>query len=213
MANVSEKERISLGLAHEFFITAQKAGWTPQDVLDLSQSEELLKQLLAVKRGEVEIVAKAKPVQEGKLLIDRSKPFDPETFIGKGWKIVEQDENALKLTEIDISKIGFDPCLKEGESSVNGEEKLTHLKSKEVVRLDAKIFQKFWENQGLIPEQCKEKINGNTQYIFFDGTVLQRPGGSLYVRCLCWSDGGWHWGYGWVDRGFDVFSLSAVLAS
>jgi hypothetical protein len=145
--------------------------------------------------------------------IDRTKPFDPAIFIGEGWTIEEQDECSLALTEADLAKVRFESMFKSGESYVVGEEKLKRLKKAGHIRLDAKIFQTLWENQSLIPESWKEKINGNTRYIFFDGTILRDPRGNRYVLCLCWDGGQWDWRCRWLGFDFDVDDPSAVLAS
>ncbi|MBU3925971.1 hypothetical protein KJ763_02290 [Patescibacteria group bacterium] len=145
--------------------------------------------------------------------INRSQPFDPEKFLGEGWKIAEQDERSLALDEIDLTKIQFETCLKPNESRITGEEKLKRLKKDGHIRLDAKIFQTLWENQHLIPEKWKEKINNNICFIFFDGTVLQGPGGDRNVLFLYWHDGGWHWDYSWLERAWHIDDPSAVLAS
>lgn len=146
--------------------------------------------------------------------IDRSQPFNPTVFIGGGWSIEEQDEKALALTEIDLTKVVFKTTLEKGERSIKGEDKLKRLKEKNVVRLDAGIFQTLWENQHLIPEKWKKKINGRTIEIFFDGTILRGSNGVLMVMCLYWCDGKWHWSYQWlVDNFVHVGCSSAVLAS
>lgn len=146
--------------------------------------------------------------------IDRTKPFNPADFIGSGWMIDEpQDERSLALDEMDLIKVRFETMLKSGEPYITGEEKLKRLKAAGHVRLDAKIFQTLWENQSLIPESWKEKIDGNTRYIFFDGTVLRSPGGRRCVLYLCWYDGRWRWCYSWLDNSWSVSSPSAVLAS
>jgi hypothetical protein len=144
--------------------------------------------------------------------IDRSIPFDPKTFIGNGWSIEEQDERAIALTEIDLTCVMFDSTLEKEEKSVKGEDKLNRLKEKNRIRLDAGIFKTLWENQILIPEKWKEKTNGNTTYIFFDGTVLRDSSGSRCVLCLCWSGGGWSWRYGWLEGDWSASDPSAVLA-
>jgi len=103
--------------------------------------------------------------------------------------------------------------LKDGETYVNGEEKLKRLKSAGHIRLDDGVFQVFWKNQHLIPERFKEKTGGNTTYIFFDGTILRGPGGGRYVLYLFWCGGEWFWFYRWLGRGWDANYPSAVLAS
>ena len=145
--------------------------------------------------------------------IDRSKSFDPVTFIGEGWSIEEQDEKSLVLTEVDLSKVVFETTLEKNEKSIKGENKLKRLKEKSCIRLDAKIFQMLWENQHLIPENWKEKTNGNTTYIFFDGTVLRNSVGIRYVLYLYGDGGEWGWFYGWLGGGFGASDPSVVLAS
>jgi len=143
--------------------------------------------------------------------IDCSKTFDPVAFIGKGWSIVEQDERSLALTQIELGKIDFDHMLKKGETRINGEDKLNRLKKDDRIRLDAKVFQTLWENQSLIPASWKEKTNGNTTYIFFDGTVLQDPDGDRCVLYLYWSVGGWLWSYYWLGIKWNEGYPSALL--
>ena len=164
------------------------------------------------------------------ITIERSKPFDPSAFkgLGKGWTTwkgpsegdgltgeEEQDARSLKLTELDLTKVQFESCLRKGESSIKGEEKykrLTH-EHAEKIRLDAQVFLTLWENQHLIPASGKELTNGNTTYVFFDGTILRSPGGGRFVLCLYWSDGEWQWGCDWLGSDWDARSLSALLAS
>ena len=145
--------------------------------------------------------------------IDRSNKFSPVEFLGKGWTIEEEDKRSLKLTEVDLTKIRFETCLKVGEGYITGEEKLKRLKSAGHIRLDVQIFLTLWKNQHLIPDKWKEKTNGNTTYFYFDGTVLRYPDGHRYVLCLYWDGDGWEWDYSWLDGDWDVDRPSAVLAS
>lgn len=149
------------------------------------------------------------------VIIDRAQPFDPVKFLGHGWTIEEQDERSLTLTQVDLAKVQLEHMLKKGENCIKGEEKLKRLKSANHIRLDAKIFQTLWENQALILEAWREKMNGDitTTYIFFDGTVLRSPSGDRYVLDLCWHVGQWRWGYYWLGDDWDIGSPSAVLAS
>ncbi|MFA6397884.1 MAG: hypothetical protein WDK96_03530, partial [Candidatus Paceibacterota bacterium] len=48
-------------------------------------------------------IEKIESVEPKIIKIDRTKPFDPATFIGASWTIVEQDERAIALTEIDLT--------------------------------------------------------------------------------------------------------------
>jgi hypothetical protein len=141
--------------------------------------------------------------------------FNPAKFIGKDWSVVSGEPVSLSttLTELDLTKVQFVTMLKDGESYINGEEKLKRLKSSNYIRLDADIFLTLWENQHLIPESWKEKVSGNTRYIFFDGTILRHPNGHRYVLYLDWNGGQWYWSYGWLGRDWSAHIPSAVLAA
>jgi len=140
-----------------------------------------------------------------KLLIDRTKPFDPE-FINKNWKIDEQDERSLQLTEIDLSAVRMEDMLRpEDNGSIQGEEKLKRLKKAGHVRLDAAVFKALWDNQHLIPESWKSK------YVYFDGTVLRSPNGCRRVLYFYCDGSRWGWDYHWLDNNTLGNRPSAVL--
>ena len=154
-------------------------------------------------------------VGEPKVVAINRNRFNPKKFIGDGWSILndETDARSIALTELDLTKVQHVTMLKDGETYIKGEEKLKRLKSSDYIRLDADIFLTLWENQHLIPESWKEKVNGNTRYIFFDGTVLRDSDGNHCVLYLFWNDGLWFWGVYWLDGGWSDFIPSAVLAS
>ena len=145
--------------------------------------------------------------------IDRAHPFDPVNFLGGDWSIAEEDERSLALTEVDLTKVRLETTLRAGETSVKGEERLKRLKKAGYIRLDAKVFRAFWEDKALIPEEWKQKTNGNVTRIYFDGTVLRDPRGDRDVLSLYWRDGQWLWSAYWLGRGWSALSPSAVLAS
>jgi hypothetical protein len=147
------------------------------------------------------------------LSIDRTKPFNPAEFIGEGLEIAEEDERSLILSEVNLSSIRFEHTLKQGETWVEGEEKLQRLKDAGYVRLDAKIFQTLWENQHLIPEAWKDETNGHMTFIFFDGTVLRRPDRDRVVLYLFWDDGRWLYRTRWYRLDCTADDPSAVLAN
>ena len=157
--------------------------------------------------------------------IDRTTPFNPTEFIGAGWTIwkgpaegnglegeEEQDARSLVLTTLDVTRLRLETTLKGEETSIVGEEKLKRLKAMTDIRLDAGIFQTFWRNQHLIPERFKAKTNGNTTYVFCDGTVLRSPDGDRYVLCFYWRDDAleWDWFYRRLDNHFCAAHPSAV---
>lgn len=158
--------------------------------------------------------------------INRSTPFNPAEFIGAGWTIwrgpadgdgfsggEEQDTRSLALTEIDLSAISLKTMIKQGESVVNGEEKLKRLKASGVTRLDAGAFKALWDNRELLPARFKEKTGNNTTFVYCDGTVLRSPDGYRYVLYFCFDDGAWLWRCRWLVGVWYVGHPSAVLAS
>jgi len=142
------------------------------------------------------------------LTIDRSKPFNPRKFIGLGWKIEEEDERSLTLATVNIADIMLETTLKASDNGrVQGEEKVHRLKASDAIRLDAKVFQTFWENKHLIPESWKGKC------VCFAGTILRDPyGSSRDVLCLCWDGGRWDWYCHWLGCDWRADLPSAVLA-
>ena len=144
----------------------------------------------------------------GKLTIDRSKPFDPVAFIGeKGLKIGEQDERALKLTEVDLSAVMLKHMLEDGEPPVVGEERQKRLKAAGYISLDARVFETLWNNQHLIPESWKGKS------VFFEGTVLVSPSGDRYVLYIFSTGKQWNWDYYCLNDHWYGNNPSAVLAA
>lgn len=142
--------------------------------------------------------------------IDLSITFNPETFIGSGWSVEKQDEETQVLTEINLTKVKLESTLVKDEQNVKGEDRLVRLKEKKCIRLNARVFKYFWENQQFIPDKWKEKSNGITKVYFFDGTVLLDTLGKRCVLCLYWGNSLWEWSFNWLDRSFDVNNPSVV---
>lgn len=200
--NASE---FSVGAAHELVTTAVKVGWELTDFTALTQSEEKCRNVLAYIRGEVKLVTD---------ILGLGEPLNP-TFVGRDWKEIaeETDMGAEALTELDLSKVRFVTTIMEGETTVNGEERLKRLKASGQVRLGGKAFMACWNNRRLLPESWKKDESGNTRYITFDGLTLQNPSGYRYVLCLYWDGSEWHWDYHWLDNDFSTHGRSAVIAS
>lgn len=207
---------VSLGQSHNLMsVLANNTAW---DELDSSLVQEIINdprqagsQFTAfLKNGGRVMIG-----QQGIVAVDRTHPFDSTTFegLGKGWKIIEQDERSLALTELDLSKVQLATCLKSGEEYLKGEQKLARLKETSQIRLDALFFYTLWKNQHLIPEAWKQMVNGYSVAICFDGTILGSPRGYRYVLYLHWCDSEWSWDYRWLESAFDADDPSAVLAS
>ncbi len=147
------------------------------------------------------------------------RPFDPVKFIGEKWSLIpeEHDVRCDTLTEVDFSKVEFETCLKDGESSIKGEEKLVRLKANGNTRLGATVFMGLWEDYQTNKENSVldrlYKEQGLT-YLDFFGDVLLYPHGNRYVLYLYRGDGGqWRWHCYWLGSDWSAHRRSASLAS
>ncbi len=147
------------------------------------------------------------------LSIDRSQPFSPEKFIGRGWSTLEEDKRALLLTSIDFSIAAFENVLAEGETTITGEEKLVRLMSGGKICLDAKVGQALLEENGQATLRFLYD-NYGISWMEFAGTVLRGSEGSRFFLCLLRSDGGsWLWHYRWLGRDRFAENVSPLIAS
>ncbi|MBI5254481.1 hypothetical protein HY932_01730 [Candidatus Falkowbacteria bacterium] len=201
------RKAVDVGQSHALMaVLAQNVDWSQLD------SDVVQRIIMAPKESGAQFTAFLRnggrsAVKGSKVVIDRSKPFDPVEFIGeKGWSIAEQDERALRFTEVDLNTVLLKTMLEGGESYVVGEEKLRRLKAAEYIRLDAGVFLALWQNPALIPASWQGKA------VFFDGTILLSPGGGRCVLCLFWHGWPWCWGYFGLSSNFSDSRPSAVLA-
>lgn len=158
------------------------------------------------------------------LLIDRANPFDPAAFLGSGWTVwrgpkdgdglsgeEEQDVRSLAMTEVDFSKVLFTACLKEGESCITGEKKLSRHTAANHIRLDAAV------GQALLEEDGQATLNWlyamfNITWFELPGTLLRDSNGNRHFLYLYSDSGGrWYWDYYWLGNDREAANASAVL--
>lgn len=128
--------------------------------------------------------------------INRTKEFDLVKFIGKNWAIESENEESLKIKDLDISKLVLHTGLKGNETYITGEERLKRLEG--TILLDASIAQTLYEEKG---QKTLEEIYGKLgcMWIEFLGTILRDPHGNRRALCLYRSvDGSWSWGCRWL---------------
>lgn len=140
--------------------------------------------------------------------------FNHAEFLGKDWEVVDCDEREDSLTEVNWSKVNYENCLKEGESSITGEEKLKRLKIKGKLRFGGRAFFSLWKDYqekgeaSVLEQLYKTK---RITYVDFFGLVFQAPGGYRGVLYLYRSgDGRWDWYYCWLAYVWYYRDLSAV---
>lgn len=148
------------------------------------------------------------------LTVDRAAPFKPEIFISEGWSIVgNQDDRALEIEEVDFSTVSFEHGLVDGELTITGEEKLTRLKAKPLIRLDAKVGHALFEESRQVTLRFIYETY-NVDWIEFAGTELLSPGGRRYFLYLYRHDEGfWRWACNRLDGDRGRKRVSPVLAN
>lgn len=174
----------SEGQVHQLMDKLEAEGYTPDDIRLLGQSKQL-HGILSVLHGFAEIVAI-------KHVLKR-QPFNPEKFLGKGWRIDEQIGQRTG-DSLDAEKIIGKTYLNEGESSLNGEERLRRIKATPAdVHLDAEDFFALWQEKGHTTLKWLYDTKGIT-FLSFWATILRSPGGDRSVLCLYrGEDGSWDW--------------------
>ncbi|MBU3942547.1 hypothetical protein KKA24_01035 [Patescibacteria group bacterium] len=163
-----------------------------------------------VKNG-LQLIAEKKILGDFKIT---TIPFDP-VFIGEGWKAEKQEKDFVS-EEVDFTRAGYVSCLKEGETSIKGEEHLRRLKESGCKPYGANLFLALWRDWETKKKDCllerayQAEIIGD--YIDFPDDIFLSPvGGRHCVLCLfrC-DDGEWHWGAFWLEGGWLALHVSVV---
>jgi hypothetical protein len=142
----------------------------------------------------------------------KRQPFDPEQFMGMGWTIGEQIGRRTE-DNLDAERIVGKNYLREGESSLIGEERLLRIKVMPDVQLDADDFLALWQEKDHVTLEWLYDTKGIT-FLSFWGTILRDPSGYRIVLYLHRDeDGLWYGLYFRVDcDGWDASNPSSVLA-
>jgi len=159
-------------------------------------------------------------------------PFNPSEVIGSSWFFwrgpkdgngiegeEERDKVSLALTEVDFAKIDFFSCLKENETSINGEEKLIRL------RKSGRQIYGTTVGMGLLRnyQSCQNKADIVLDNLYqqkgiicidFFGDIVLAPDGRRNVLRICRrGDGSWHLDCEWLDFEWDGHYFSDATAT
>lgn len=139
--------------------------------------------------------------------------LDPVKFFGGCWNVeeAETDSRSVVITELDLNKVKLVTMLRDGETSITGEENHRRLKAINYIRLNIDVFFMLWGNKYLIPEAWKEKINGSPQRIYFEGTIFRDSEGHDDALCMYWYDDAWHWSIPWLGLNRGLADVIAVI--
>ncbi|MFA6253597.1 MAG: hypothetical protein WC687_05055 [Patescibacteria group bacterium] len=182
----------SIGQMNQLGDAFEAHGLTPEDVTKLrSHPDFAMLRLFA--RGQ------AKLVLPQHLIDCDAAPFQPN-----GWSV----EKHIKAGQFEWNptkvKLYLAKSQKPGKL-VEGNKLRKELEGQLV--LNANVLDYLLAHPELIPDEWKGKA------IFFWGTIYRNADGHLFVRYLCWVDGGWDWGNGWLGNGFVGSGPAAVSAS
>lgn len=128
---------------------------------------------------------------------------DADPFIPDGCKIEEHQKCGQMVWDASHIILHLADGQKNGKA-IEGNKLRKRLVSKPT--LNACVLDYLLANPHLIPEEWKGK------YIFFWGTIYRHSDGGLYVLCLCWSGGGWHWRALWLGSDWYGSSPAALRA-
>ena len=161
-----------------------------------------------------------------------TKPFDPEGFLGKGWKTwkgpikgsglsgeEEIDPRSLNFFEIEIAKFIFETGLREGEESIPGEEKLRRLKDEKpgFIRFGGNVFLGLWQDYQASKENSViEWLYRDQKIGFMDffGQILRNPTGTNQALCMFRrGNGNWRWDCYWLQNAWIASRPSVGCAS
>lgn len=172
--------------------------------LTLGQMNALVKKVggaenvLKILRDDVEVVLK--PF----LPID----LDAAPYVPDGWKVKEHRKGGQFKWDPTKVKLHLSKN-QQGGRTIEGHKLRKELAKEQVFNANLLDYLLKPENQHLIPEEWKQ---GNTQPIFFWGTIYRASDGGLCVRCLCREFGEWCWNAGWLSGLSDGDDPAAVLA-
>jgi hypothetical protein len=158
---------ISVGLAHEFFLTALKAGFSPSDFSKLTQDEKKLRELLPVVRGYKDAVLRP--------LDADVQPKDIEKILGGDLSLVSHKKNGVFLW--DDKKVRL--------IQLTGQKRRDILDVKGVSWANATVLEYLVNFRDLIPELWN-KISMEFSlgpYFIFPGTIYRHKSRELGLGC------------------------------
>ncbi|OGZ09755.1 MAG: hypothetical protein A3D65_05515 [Candidatus Lloydbacteria bacterium RIFCSPHIGHO2_02_FULL_50_13] len=204
---MSDKSVMSARQSAELDHAFERNGYAASDVKWLSQGS-ILAEVKRVRDGYAEIK-----------LIEHVVNGAADPFVPTGWSIELHTKSGLMKLErrgahlyLNGKKIVlFVSEKQQGGKTIRGRELREELSGKKV--FNANVLDYLLAHPELIPESWKEKTNGNTTFIFFWGTIYRLSDGYLFVRCLLWLDGAWHWRSRWLGNDFYGHDPAALRAS
>lgn len=176
--SLTEQEKVmvtfTLQSAYRLMEMLEDAGYSQEDIEKLTLSGRRVKRdIRGVFLGTHKVVGlHDKVVPSQVILIDRETTDVKEFVRRQEGQCLWQSEKSLKLVRFDIAKVKLVNVLSDGETNIDGEERLERLKAYPGTMLDSGVFYHLCRYPECIPDAWKEcGPNGEVRYITFDGTI------------------------------------------
>ncbi len=184
-----------LGVAHKLCLAAEAVGFTPEELDILADNPQVLEVLLKVVRKKL----RGAP---GPVIDLGARPLVPRGLTlmkhdGEG--VFAWDPRAVSLFQMEEQRRG---------SLVSGSRLFEEMKR--TVAWNANVLDFLLGNQGLIPENWKERVHGCYPLIYFWGTLYRMADGSPCVRYLAWNGAKWVMGHSPVQSDWMSHTAAAV---
>ena len=174
------------------------AGYTSDDIHEMRQDVERLKQFKDVLKGQSEII-------RIKHIVD----LDSDPWLPEGWEIEEHIQGEQFEWEASRVKLFTSRLSEPDKHYISGHNLRKKVAGKPVFNVNLMVY--LLDNQHLIPEAWKVKA------IFFWGTILCHLGKNLYVSYMVWKEtpdsGHWVEGQLSLDDVCDEYYHAAAIAA
>jgi hypothetical protein len=141
---------------------------------------------------------------EGRLVYNRHLvDLDADAFVPEDWKVESHQKGGQFVWSPEKVKLYLSPEQK-GDGYIEGNKLRKELGRERV--MNANLLDCLLKSPELIPGEWKGKV------VFFWGTIYRSSADKLCVRYLRFDEGGWCWGFRWLDLGWSSDS-PAVVAS
>lgn len=196
----SNVSKISIGLAHEFMITAGKVGFTASEISELAQSETRMR---ALRSSYYSNAAE-------ELLID----LDAALFVPDGWTVEEHRKGGVFRWNASRVDLYISDVQRNGGRIIGDKLRISAVSGP---ILNANVLDYLLAHPRHIPKIWRNMAITHGKTIHFFGTVYRRAQRTAFeenpmcVRGLCWHDDGWCESQVWLSGTFDNSDLIAAF--
>ena len=133
--------------------------------------------------------------------------LDADPFVPEGWTVEKHQNGGTFKWNPNEVLLYLSKLQKDGES-IKGNKLREELVGRRI--FNANLLDWLMVHQNLIPEEWKHDEQGHPLFIFFWGTIYNRPSGILCVRGIYWRGNRWHCSFRWLNDGWNGSSPAAM---